>query len=96
MEQEKIIAGLVKTLNSKGDIYLRIKVRPASSKIGVTKIIDDTIYLDLKAKPEKGRANLELTRFLAKTFSVFKEDIKIISGAAEKIKLVKIIKKYDN
>ena len=44
--------------------------------------------MNVHAHPEKGKANLEIIRFFRKEF---KKDIKIISGATSKQKLVKIL-----
>lgn len=80
-----------KVLQEKGEVYLRIKVSPGSPETLVKKILEDeTIKIDIAARPEKGKANQELIKFLAKEFFVRKENIKIISGASEKLKLIKI------
>lgn len=78
-------------LNKKGEVYLRIKARPNSSGTKISGILEnDTMKIDIKAAPEKGKANKELIKYLAKIFLVSKENVTIISGAREKIKLVKI------
>ena len=77
-----------------GEAYLRIKVRPGAAKTAVRGSLDteegQTIKIDVAAPPEKGKANEELIRYLAKELLVSKDKIKIISGAGEKVKLVKI------
>lgn len=71
--------------------YLRIKVIPKSSKTEITDIMDDdTIKIRIKAAPEKGRANIELIRFLSKELILPKENISIISGKTEQLKLIKL------
>lgn len=71
--------------------YLRIKVRPKSSKNEVTEILDDeTIKIRIKAVPENGKANEELIKFLAKELDIQKSQISIISGKSEPLKLIKI------
>lgn len=75
-----------------GEVYLRIKVRPGAVKSEVKEILEDeTIKLAISAVPERGKANTELVNFLAKIFDVSKNNVKIISGKSEKIKLVKIV-----
>ena len=75
------------------EMYLRVKVRPNAAETCVKEIMaDETVKIDLAAAPVKGKANLELIKFLAKEFGVDKSQIKIISGAGERVKLVKIIK----
>jgi hypothetical protein len=78
-------------LLQKGDLYLRIKVRPGVSKSEAVSLMDDdTIKINIAAAPEKGKANAELINFLSKEFGVGKSQVKIISGQAEKLKLLKI------
>jgi len=75
--------------------YLRIKVTPKSPKTELKGILEDsdgdkTYKIAVKAPPEKGKANIELIKFLSKELSVPKENISIISGATDKLKLIKI------
>lgn len=71
--------------------YLRIKVLPKSAKNEVVDIMDDdTIKIRIKATPEKGKANKELISFLAKELKTSKDNLKIISGKSDQLKLVKI------
>ncbi len=77
--------------------YLRIKVIPNSSNNEIKEImIDDsgeeTIKIKIKAAPEKGKANIELIKFLSKELDIKKPTISIISGKTDRIKLIKISK----
>lgn len=77
-----------------GLVYLRIKARPGATKSEVRGIMaDKTIKINIVAKAIHGRANQELVGFLARKFGLAKDNVKIISGAGEKLKLVKIISK---
>lgn len=82
-------------LQEKGEVYLRVKARPGAATTAVKEILSgeegETIKIDVAAMPEKGKANQALMRFLSKEFSVKSENIKIVSGAGDKIKLIKII-----
>lgn len=79
-------------LKEKGELYLRVKARPGAAENAVREITDDeTVKIDVAAPPAKGKANKELVEFLAKNFAVSKNNVKIISGAASRIKLIKII-----
>ena len=84
-------------LKQKGEVYLRVKVRPGASKTIVKDIMESeegkTIKIDVAALPEKGKANEELCKFFIHEFEVLKGQVKIISGAGEKVKLVKIMKR---
>jgi len=78
-------------LDKKGEIYLRVKVRPGSAKSEVKEIMSDgTIKINIKAPAVKGKANAELINYISKFFTTKKSNIKIISGVAEKLKLIKI------
>lgn len=71
--------------------YLRIKVLPKSPKNEVVEILDDeTIKIRIKAVPERGKANAELIKFLSKELSVPRNNISIISGKTDQLKLIKI------
>lgn len=73
--------------------YIAVKVNPRCKKTELVETMaDGTLKIRLKAIPEKGRANQELIRFLAKEYGVRKEDVIIISGATDTRKLVKIVK----
>ncbi len=82
-----------KDLQEKKELYLRIKVAPSMSNTCIKNIMeDDTIKINISAIPEKGKANKELIKFLSKEFNVLKENISIISGVSNKLKLIKIYK----
>ena len=80
-----------KDLKFKGEIYLKIKVLPSASKTEFKEFLyDGMIRMNIAAAPEKGKANKELIRFLSKEFRVNKKNVRIISGAGARVKLVKI------
>lgn len=82
-----------KQLAEKKEIYLRIKVRPCSSKNEVKEVLDDeTIKINVAAPALKDKANLELIKFLAKEFDISKNNVRISSGAKERIKLIYVKK----
>lgn len=72
-------------------MYIAVKVIPKSNKTEfVERMADDTIKIRLKAAPERGKANAELIKFLAKSCGVDKSEIKIISGHTDARKLMKL------
>lgn len=87
---------LAEEFRNKGEVYLRIKARPGAQATEAKGILageeGDTIKVDVAAPPEQGKANTELMRYLADWFDVRKDQIKIISGAGDKVKLIKISK----
>ncbi len=86
----------VKQFNGHGEIYLRIKARPGAAKTMVKQVMadgeGDIIKIDVAAPAVKNKANLELARFLAGEFAISKNNVKIIAGAGEREKLVKLVK----
>lgn len=83
----------IKKFNQDGEIYLRIKVLPGMPETKLRLIMaDETIKINIAAPPAKGKANLELIKFLAREFAINKNNVKIISGAGDRVKLVKIVK----
>lgn len=95
MKSDDMLAQFIEQFNKKGEIYLRIKARPGAPLSKVKEVLNDPdgeiIKLDVAAPAVKGKANLELIKFLADEFRVNKNNIKIISGAGERMKLVKIV-----
>ena len=86
-----IIENLYKKFIQDGEIYLKIKVRPGASRSEVKNIMEDgTVKIDISAAPSRGKANQELIKFLASLFRTSKNNIKIISGASERLKIIKI------
>lgn len=76
-----------------GRVVLRIKVIPKSANNAIVGFLEDgTLKIRIAATPEKGKANKELINFLAEEFEVEKENISIISGASDSLKLVRIEK----
>lgn len=80
-------------LDTVGEVYLQVRARPGVSVSKVRDVmVDDSVKIDIAAPPEGGKANKELVKFLASFFEVSKENVKIISGAGDRIKLIKIVK----
>lgn len=82
---------LAKIKNS--DVYLRVKVCPRSSRTEFKeKMADETYKINIAAPAEKGKANQSLLKFLASALGVSQNKISIISGAGDRVKLIKINK----
>lgn len=72
-------------------MYIQVKVIPKSPRTQLVEIMpDETWKIRIAAPPEKGKANEELIKFLAKHFGCKKSEIKIISGQTDQRKLVKV------
>ncbi len=84
---------LQKELNKDKKINLRVKINPANNRSQIKNIMsNNTIKIDIAAPPEKGKANKELIKLLSKKFFVNKNNIRIISGKTNKLKLIQITK----
>jgi uncharacterized protein (TIGR00251 family) len=74
-------------------ILLKIEVKTNSKSQGIDKI--DTwrncVYIRVREKAEKGKANLELIHYLALILSVPSSDITITKGVTSKKKEIKIL-----
>ncbi len=78
---------------NKNEVYLRIKVSPNSAKTEVKGVLaDETVKINIAAPPTRGKANQELISYLAREFEILKNNVTIISGVKEKLKLIKIVK----
>ncbi|MEK6923242.1 MAG: DUF167 domain-containing protein [Nanoarchaeota archaeon] len=66
---------------------LLIKVKPNSQETKIIRQTDSEIIIALAAPATDGKANLELIKFLKKTF---KKDIIILRGKTSRTKLIKI------
>jgi len=76
-----------------GRITIRVKVIPRSVANTIVGFLDEeTLKIRVAAIPEKGKANQELIAFLAEEFETAKENIKILSGAGDLLKLIRIQK----
>ncbi len=71
---------------------LEIKVFP---KAGRDEILekDGIIKVYVKAAPDKGKANDAVIKLLAKRYKVRKADVRIVTGATSRNKLVEIASK---
>jgi uncharacterized protein YggU (UPF0235/DUF167 family) len=72
---------------------LKIKVKACADRNEVVGALSDgTVKINLRAKREKGKANLALIKFLSNYLKLNSSQIKIISGFTSSTKLL-IIKK---
>jgi hypothetical protein len=81
----------VEKLANNKEIYLRIKVLPGAGQTAfMESMADGTLKIAVAAAPEKGKANQELIKFLATELGVRKYQIKVVSGIADRTKLIKV------
>ncbi len=54
------------------------------------KVSGESIEIGVKSKPQKGKANVEIVRRLAKHFRVHSSSVRILAGMKSKRKVVEI------
>ena len=69
-------------------VVVGIKVAPGSSRTAIAGIHDGSLKVKVAAPPEKGKANKELTEFLAKTFDLNKSNVTVVAGRHSRDKQV--------
>lgn len=69
-------------------ICFKVKVIPKASRSEIVGLENDEIKIQLAAVPEKGEANDELVRFLAKTLCIGKTNIELVQGDKSRHKRV--------
>lgn len=86
-------AQLYKKFQAEGTLVLRVKVIPRSAIDTIVGLLaDGTLKIRIAATPERGRANERLCDFLAEDFGTTRDKVKIISGASDPIKLIRLSK----
>lgn len=70
---------------------IRVKVRPNAGKSSLEAPGEDGLWhARLKSPPVDGRANAELAGLIARYFGCRRADVTIRSGAAGRVKLIRI------
>ena len=71
-------------------IRLAVKVTPNAGRNEITGFKDGVLQVKVNAAPEKGKANKELTDFLAEKLGIRKSSILIVKGQASRHKVLLI------
>ena len=69
-------------------VLLFLKIIPNSKVNKIVGVFGDFLKIKITAAPEKGKANEELCKFLAKKFDMPKSRVKIVKGQTQPIKIV--------
>ena len=86
-----MLTDLKQKLLDKGEVRLLIRVTTNADKtLWRGQMADGAFKVAIAAVPEKGKANLELIKFLAQEFNVLKDQVVITSGASDHAKLIRI------
>ena len=76
--------------NKDHQIILEFYVQPRSSRTTIVGLHDDSIKMAITAPPVDGKANTQVTTFLAKLFKIPKSSVTILSGHQSRHKKVAI------
>ena len=71
-------------------MILEVKLIPSAGRVGIALDTAGRFKIYVKSPPEKGKANIELIKLLAKIFGCPQSYIVILTGATTRIKKVKI------
>ena len=69
---------------------IAVKVHPRAKRTAITGRLGEAYKLDLKAPPVDGKANEECIRFLAEVLGVARSSVRIVQGAAGRMKVLEI------
>jgi uncharacterized protein len=72
------------------ETLLQVKVSPGASRNEIKSWSSNLLKVRVKAPPEKGKANKELKRFLAKSLGLAQHQIVVRSGETSRIKILAI------
>lgn len=87
------LQGLFDEFEKNKRLTLKVKVLPRSAENAIVGLLSDgTLKVRVAAVPEKGKANAELSKFLAEEFVTQKDKVTILSGAGDSVKLLRIEK----
>jgi len=64
-----------------GDLHLKVRVQPRSSRTGVVGAMGDAVKISVTAAPVDGKANECLSRYLAKQFRVPVSRVALVKGS---------------
>ncbi len=71
-------------------VVFRVRCRPSAPKTRLAGEHAGSLKVDLAAPPERGKANAELVRFLAKTLGVDAAAIRISAGESGREKSIRL------
>jgi uncharacterized protein (TIGR00251 family) len=83
-------SGRVASRQGAEHMLLRVKVKPRSRTSGLTPAADGSWVATLKSPPVDGKANAELVTLVASHFECPKAAVSIKSGAAARIKVIRV------
>lgn len=88
---ESVLTKFRQQLAQEGKIDVLIRARPHAAKSQLIDVLDDgSLKIDIAAPAEEGKGNAVLAKFIGELFEVPSSRVKILSGKAARLKLVRI------
>jgi uncharacterized protein (TIGR00251 family) len=82
---------ILERLLKEGAVTVVVRVRPHAAKNALTGVMDDgSLKVSITAPAEDGKGNAALSKFLGGLFGIPAANVKILSGKAARLKLVRI------
>ena len=75
-------------------VHIAVKAQPGASKNEITGVRDGRLCVRIAAAPEDGKANAELSAFLAKTLGCPKREIVLLHGEKSRLKTIALPFEY--
>jgi uncharacterized protein (TIGR00251 family) len=69
-------------------IILKVKAFPKAGRNQIVGVRNGELVIRVQAPASKGEANRELVRYLAKTLSISRSEIELVSGATSRHKVI--------
>lgn len=73
-----------------GAVLLKVAARPGASRSAIQGLVGDALKVAVQAPPEKGKANDELVRFLARTLGLRRPQVTLVKGDTSRDKVVRV------
>ncbi len=73
-----------------GGARLRLRVKPGARRDQLIGAYGECLKLEVRAAPERGRANVAVTKLLARVFAVSRSAVVVVAGSGSQDKAVEI------
>jgi uncharacterized protein (TIGR00251 family) len=74
----------------KEEIHIAIKALPGASKTEFAGVQEQRLRVRIASTPENGKANAELTAFIAKSLGCPKKEVRLLRGTQSRVKTIAV------
>lgn len=83
------IQEIIEKLQNKNPLYIKVKIQAKSPQTEIVDQLEDETYkIKVAAQPVRGKANLELLKYLKKNLKL--SEAEIVSGGRDSVKLIRL------